>query len=203
MRRYLSGYAEHFGIRERIRWRARIVEAAPTDNHRWHIVAEIDGTRDSAEYDYFVISPDMFNLKKIPDWPNREAFAGPVMHSSEFHDGARIAGKRVVIVGFSRSAMDVAMDIVDEAASVTLLYRSIRWPVPQKILACPEKRLSLGRACPLGGRFEKRLSLGLEKRLSLGLSKSVCPLGFFLGFFRALASAASFRDVPKKSGISG
>lgn len=187
MRRYLSGYAEHFGIRERIRWRARIVEAAPTDNHRWHIVAEIDGTRDSAEYDYFVISPDMFNLKKIPDWPNREAFAGPVMHSSEFHDGARIAGKRVVIVGFSRSAMDVAMDIVDEAASVTLLYRSIRWPVPQKILACPEKRLSLG----------------LEKRLSLGLSKSVCPLGFFLGFFRALASAASFRDVPKKSGISG
>lgn len=57
-----------------------------------------------------------------------------MIHSSEFRDGAQVAGKKVVIVGFSRSAMDIAVDIVDEADSLTVLHRSIRWPVPEKIL---------------------------------------------------------------------
>ncbi len=134
VRTYLSGYAEHFGIRDRIRLHSRIVEAAPTDDGRWRIVAETDGERESAEYDYFVMAPGMFNLKKIPNWPGQDTFEGQVIHSSEFRDGTQVAGKKVVIVGFSRSAMDIAVDIVDEADSLTVLHRSIRWPVPEKIL---------------------------------------------------------------------
>ena len=134
VRSYLDGYATHFGIRDRIRLDTRIVEAAPAADGRWRIVVERDGERDSAEYDYFVIAPGMFNLKMVPDWPGKEHFNGEVIHSSEFRDGADIAGKQVVIVGFSRSAMDIAVDIVDEAESVTVLHRSIRWPVPEKFL---------------------------------------------------------------------
>jgi len=134
VRRYLNDYAGHFGIRDRIRLRSRIVEAAPIDGGRWRIVAESGNQRDSAEYDYFVISPGMFNLQKIPDWPGRDAFDGTLMHSSEFRDGDQVANRKVVIVGFSRSAMDIAVDIVDEAEKVTLLHRSMRWPVPEKIL---------------------------------------------------------------------
>ncbi len=134
VRAYLDGYAQHFGIRDRIQLNAPIVEAAPTGDGRWRIVAERDGERDSAECDYFVMAPGMFNLKKVPDWPGKETFAGEVIHSSEFRDGVDVGGKHVVIVGFSRSAMDIAVDIVDEAESVTVLHRSIRWPVPEKFL---------------------------------------------------------------------
>lgn len=134
VRDYLESYASHHAIRDFIRFDTRIVEAAPTDAGRWRILAESNGERDTAEYDYFVMAPGMFNLKKMPDWPGRETFAGEVIHSSEFRDGEQVAGKNVVIVGFSRSAMDIAVDIVGEAASVTLLHRSIRWPVPEKIL---------------------------------------------------------------------
>jgi cation diffusion facilitator CzcD-associated flavoprotein CzcO len=134
VRDYLESYAEHFGIRDRIRLNARVVEATPTNDGRWRIVAESNGERDSAEYDYFVMAPGMFNLKKMPDWPGTETFEGELIHSSEFRDGEQVGGKNVVIVGFSRSAMDIAVDIVDEAESVTVLHRSIRWPVPEKIL---------------------------------------------------------------------
>ncbi len=134
VRDYLDGYARHFGIRDRIRLNARIVEAAPTDDGRWRIVAESDSERETAEYDYFVMAPGMFNLKKIPAWPGQDSFEGRVIHSSEFRDGTQVAGKHVVIVGFSRSAMDIAVDIVNETRSLTLLHRSIRWPVPEKIL---------------------------------------------------------------------
>ena len=186
VRRYLNGYAEHFGIRERIRWRARIIAAAPTADHRWRIVAEIDGTRDSAEYDYFVISPGMFNLAKIPEWPNREVFDGTVMHSSELRDGDRIAGNRVVIVGFSRSAMDVAMDIVDEAESVTLLYRSLRWPVPQKILGLIRNHVLLFARWPT--HFAPPwIRPGATARLLHG--KFAAGVDLFWKFFEVLLSA--------------
>ena len=134
VRDYLADYAEHFGISDCIRLNSRIVEVALTDEEQWRIVAEIDGERESAEYDYFVMAPGMFNLKKSADWPGKDKFEGQLIHSSEFRDGTLIDGKKVVIVGFSRSAMDIAVDIVDEADSVTVLHRSIRWPVPEKIL---------------------------------------------------------------------
>lgn len=134
VRGYLEGYARQFGIRDRIRLNTRVVEATPTADGRWRIVAERDGERDSAEYDCFVMAPGMFNLKKVPDWPGKKGFQGEVIHSSEFRDGADVGGKHVVIVGFSRSAMDIAVDIVDEAESVTVLHRSIRWPVPEKVV---------------------------------------------------------------------
>lgn len=134
VRYYLADYAEHFGIHDCIRLNSRIVEAALTDEGRWRIVVEADGERKSTDYDYFIMAPGMFNLKKNVEWPGQELFEGQVIHSSEFRDGAQIEGKKVVIVGFSRSAMDIAVDIVDEAHSVTMLHRSIRWPVPEKIL---------------------------------------------------------------------
>ena len=134
VRSYLASYAEHFGIRDCIRLNSRVVEATLSNNGQWRIVAQCNGERESADYDYFVIAPGMFNLKKSSDWPGQDTFEGQVIHSSEFRDGIQIAGKKVVIVGFSRSAMDIAVDIVDEADSVTVLHRSIRWPVPEKIL---------------------------------------------------------------------
>jgi cation diffusion facilitator CzcD-associated flavoprotein CzcO len=134
VRSYLEAYTQQFGIQDRIHLNTRVIEAVPTGDRRWRIVAESDGERDTAEYDYFVIAPGMFNLKKVPDWPGKETFEGELIHSSEFREGAQIEDKHVVIVGFSRSAMDIAVDIVDTAASVTVLHRSIRWPVPEKIL---------------------------------------------------------------------
>jgi len=134
VRNYLADYTEHFGIRDCIRLNSRIVEVALNNEGRWRIMVETDGERESIEYDYFVMAPGMFNLKKTSDWPGQDKFEGQLIHSSEFRDGAQIEGKDVVIVGFSRSAMDIAVDISDEANSVTVLHRSIRWPVPEKIL---------------------------------------------------------------------
>ena len=80
------------------------------------------------------MAPGMFNLPKIPVWPEMENYQGDVIHSSQLRKTSQIKDKRVAIVGFSRSAMDIAVDIVEDSASVTVLHRSVRWPVPEKIL---------------------------------------------------------------------
>ena len=143
VREYLADYARHFGISDRIVYNAPITRVTRQPDQRWFIEFGEGETAGSASADYFVMAPGMFNIAKIPDWSGLDAFEGEVIHSSQLVDTAQVAGRRVAIVGFSRSAMDIAVDIVDDAASVTLVHRSVRWPVPEKILGLIRNHLLL------------------------------------------------------------
>ena len=134
VRSYLDEYARHFGIFECIKFNTKIVKAIPGQQGRWKIESETSSEVDSAEFDFFIMSPGMFNLAKLPNWSGMENFAGEVIHSSQFRDTAQVKNKRVAIIGFSRSALDIAVNIIDDADAVSVLHRSVRWPVPQKIL---------------------------------------------------------------------
>ena len=134
VRNYLGEYARHFNIFDRIRFNSHIVRAAIGEDQRWTIEWKTNSQIESAEFDYFVMAPGMFNIPKIPDWPGTEDFTGEIIHSSQLQETQQIAGKKVAVVGFSRSAMDIAVDIVDDAESVSIVHRSVRWPVPEKVL---------------------------------------------------------------------
>ena len=134
VRSYLGEYARHFGIFECIKFNTKIIKAMPGEQGRWQIESETGSETRSAEFDFFVMSPGMFNLPKLPNWPGMDGFTGEIIHSSQFRDAAQVKNKRVAIVGFSRSAMDIAVDIIEDAEAVSVLHRSVRWPVPQKIL---------------------------------------------------------------------
>jgi len=134
VRSYLGGYARHFGIFDSIRFNTKVLQAIPGRQGRWTIETESETGRESKEYDFFIMAPGMFNLPKIPSWPGMENYEGDVIHSSQLRTTSQIKDRKVAIVGFSRSAMDIAVDIVDASSSVTVLHRSVRWPVPEKIL---------------------------------------------------------------------
>ncbi len=134
VRAYLLDYARNFGIFDCIKFNTKITRACPATQGRWTIESTTDSTTDSVEYDFFVMAPGMFNRAKIPEWPGMNDFRGEVIHSSQLRDSAQVKGRKVAIVGFSRSAMDIAVDISADAESVAILHRSVRWPVPEKIL---------------------------------------------------------------------
>jgi len=59
-------------------------------------------------------------------------FKGEILHSCTFTDRAVAAGKRVVVVGGGKSAIDNAVSAAKaEGTHVTHLYRSAHWPVPR------------------------------------------------------------------------
>ena len=134
VRAYLTAYARNFDIFDRIKFDFPVIQASPIKNGRWLIVAGPESSRHPQEFDFFIMAPGMFNHPKIPQWPGIDNFEGELIHSSGFHDVSQVENKNVAIVGFSRSAMDIAVDITDYADSVTILHRSVRWPVPEKIL---------------------------------------------------------------------
>ncbi|KAF7302460.1 hypothetical protein HMN09_00880100 [Mycena chlorophos] len=69
----------------------------------------------------------------IPDFPGRETFKGENIHSAAYVSASRWTGKRVVIVGASTTACDVAQDCVRAGVeSVTMVQRGPTRIYPQQ-----------------------------------------------------------------------
>ncbi|MBD3782223.1 MAG: NAD(P)/FAD-dependent oxidoreductase [Micrococcales bacterium] len=60
----------------------------------------------------------------IPDVPGRDTFRGESYHSSRHSSAARWAGRRAVVVGACNSGHDIAQDLHEAGAEVTLVQRS-------------------------------------------------------------------------------
>lgn len=60
----------------------------------------------------------------LPDFPGRELFGGTSYHSSQHVSGADRAGQRVVVIGACNSAHDIAQDLYESGADVTMVQRS-------------------------------------------------------------------------------
>jgi dimethylaniline monooxygenase (N-oxide forming) len=85
-------------------------------------------------FDFVAVCTGQFSEKIILSHPGQDDFnaaGGGVIHSSEYSDPALVTGKDVVVLGFSKSATDIAVNAVNSGAkSVTIVYRESVWRVP-------------------------------------------------------------------------
>lgn len=68
----------------------------------------------------------------IPDVPGREAFTGTVHHSSGHSSGGSWAGRKAVVVGACNSGHDIAQDLFESGADVTMVQRSSTYIMSQE-----------------------------------------------------------------------
>jgi len=73
---------------------------------------------------HFVVAGGLFAGPKIPEIRGLDTFTGLWAHSDSFQDGARYAGKKALIVGAGVSGHELAHDLWEHRAEVTLLQRS-------------------------------------------------------------------------------
>lgn len=87
------------------------------------------------EFDYCVMSTGMYSsVPHLPLARGSENFKGEILHSSTFRNREQVTGKRVVVVGGGKSAVDNAVSAASTGVSSTLLYREAHWPVPRYLL---------------------------------------------------------------------
>ena len=104
----------------------------------------------------------------IPDWPGREAFAGEVLHSSQYRNPRPYEGKRVLVIGPGCSGMEIAHDVATGGAAKVWL--SARTPpniikrqgpagLPGDVIATPLYHAPV-RLADAMARFGRKMDFG-------------------------------------------
>lgn len=149
---YLHSYADKhdlkplFHLNTNVQTMTRRADGKPG----WTLTLEgPDGTR-TEDFDFVAVGTGQFSDKNIISHPGQDDFVaqgGKVMHSSEYTDPSIVKGKRVVVLGASKSGTDIAVNAAQNGAeSVTLVYRENVWRVPYFIGGINFKRLLYIRA---------------------------------------------------------
>lgn len=149
---YLHSYAEKHNLHRLFRLNTNVAgmkrraDGAPG----WTLTLEAGSQRWSEDFDFVAIGTGQFSDKNILSHPGQDGFeaaGGKVLHSSEYTDPAMIAGKRVVVLGGSKSATDIAVNAAQSGAqSVHWVYLEPVWRVPYFVGGINFKRLLYMRA---------------------------------------------------------
>ena len=127
---YLEGYAEHFAIKPVF---GTEVTRLRRDGARW--CAEIASGSIAAPV--VVVATGMAGAPYRPAWPGLEAYAGAIIHSSEYRNPQPYAGKHVLVVGFGNSGGEIALDLADAGIDVALSVRGPVQVLPRDLLGFP------------------------------------------------------------------
>jgi Flavin-binding monooxygenase-like len=130
---YLAQYANHFGLAPALRLSTEVTSAAPAPDGGWTI-ATADAVTD--QVDQVVVANGIFCEPAVPRYPGEAEFAkagGRVLAGTELHDEEQARGKRVLVVGYGKSACDVTVAISQVAASTDVIARHLLWKVPRRV----------------------------------------------------------------------
>ena len=129
---YFAAYARHFDLDPALRLSTEVTAAVPAPGGGWTITA----AGATGHVDKLVVANGVFCEPAVPSYPGGAEFraaGGRVLAGTELHDVEQARGKRVLVVGYGKSACDVTVPISEVAASTDVIARHLLWKVPRRI----------------------------------------------------------------------
>ncbi|MGH7278526.1 MAG: flavin-containing monooxygenase, partial [Candidatus Rokuibacteriota bacterium] len=135
IRQYLQAYADHFGITPHVRLDAPVLALAQRGQRPGWVVSYHDGSAvRHEEFDLVAVCTGLYSgSPHEPKLPGQERFRGEVVHSSAVKDRDILRGKRVAVVGYGKSATDIAVEAAAVSPKTAIIIREPHWPIPQRI----------------------------------------------------------------------
>jgi putative flavoprotein involved in K+ transport len=90
----------------------------------WNVTIERDGKPVTVRPTHLVLATGKSGFPERPEIEGAARFRGEQRHSSEHRGGEGYHGKRCIVVGSNNSAHDIAADLWENGAEVTMLQRS-------------------------------------------------------------------------------
>lgn len=149
---YLHAYAAKHGLGRLFQLNTNVLsmDRRAGGQPGWTLMLEHAGAVRQQEVDFVAVCTGQFSDKQLITHPGQEAFVaqgGQVIHSSQYTDPGMVRGQRVVVLGGSKSATDIAVNAARQGArSVTLVYRRNVWRVPYFVGGINFKHLLYMRA---------------------------------------------------------
>ncbi|MBS2533469.1 NAD(P)/FAD-dependent oxidoreductase [Catenulispora sp. NF23] len=134
---YFAAYATEFGLDSALRLDTEVTAASPAGEGRWTLETRAAAGEQSSEvFDRLVVANGVFCEPSVPRYPGLEEFTaagGRLCAGTEFHDAEQARGKQVLVVGYGKSACDVAVALSGVAAGIDVIARQLLWKVPRKV----------------------------------------------------------------------
>ena len=133
---YFENYAKDFNIFDKILFNIEVNSLKQSIDGFWTVnyTNLVTSTPNSKKFDFIVIASGLYFDPYRPEFPKQNNFKGKIIHSSEYRTPSEVIGKKVAVVGFGKSALDVAGEVAKFAKATTLIYRKAHWPIPMDIL---------------------------------------------------------------------
>jgi dimethylaniline monooxygenase (N-oxide forming) len=132
--RYLTRYAQTFGLIDRIRFGVTVSRLS-RDTRGW-IVETSSGAR---RFDNVIVATGRFHRPDIPPVPGLDTFTGAAGMVSTYHyrGAAPYRGTRVLVGGCAVSALEVAVELAHGGADVVVTQRRQRYVLPKFAAGVP------------------------------------------------------------------
>ena len=151
---YLRGYWKFLGVKDEDVLTRHVVRNVKFDEKTATFTVRITnlelGSDFEQEFDRLILASGHFSVPHIPDFEGLETFDGRAMHGHDFRNAREFAGKRVLLIGSSYSAEDIALQLFKFGAEcITVSYRTqkmdFKWP--DKIHEVPLLMKIEGKTC--------------------------------------------------------
>lgn len=125
LHRYLTDFAKHFGVFEKIQFHTKVDLVEHVDNINWRLsLSGPQGSR-TVTTERLILATGLTSTPNMPKYENEESFGAPLFHAKDFcKEAPSLKGaKNVIVVGGAKSAFDVAYAMVDQGSTVDLIIR--------------------------------------------------------------------------------
>ncbi|MCK9247498.1 MAG: NAD(P)/FAD-dependent oxidoreductase [Solirubrobacteraceae bacterium] len=168
VRQYAHEIVERYGLRSRMRLKARIEGARYDDAHLWSLVTDAG---DTIVARHVILATGALNTPKKVDIPGVDDFAGDTIHTARWNDDIPLAGRRVGIIGTGASAIQLIAKIAPDVQHLTVFQRTPIWCLPKPDVALSRKVHKAFKRAPVTGRIARALSQSLvELQFPLALN---------------------------------
>jgi cation diffusion facilitator CzcD-associated flavoprotein CzcO len=133
---YLADYARGHGLEKMMRLKTEVAGMSRRADGKpgWTLELSGPGGGTKEDFDFIAICTGQFSEPQTLALAGEDAFkvqGGQILHSSKYSDAALARGRKVVVLGGSKSATDIAVNAVNSGASeVTIVYREAVWRLP-------------------------------------------------------------------------
>ncbi|CAM5179053.1 unnamed protein product [Eretmochelys imbricata] len=159
---YLESYADHFCVREHIRfsWLVDAVSPAEGPEGGWDVTtcrAQDRTVQVTERFDAVIVCSGHYSDPFVPAIPGLETFPGRLLHSHEYRGPEPFAGRTVVLLGAGPSGMDLTLQLAPVAQRVILSHRQPPLPpLPGNVLQAAPAVAVAGDTVQFGDGAEHR-----------------------------------------------
>jgi cation diffusion facilitator CzcD-associated flavoprotein CzcO len=127
---YLESYRAHFLLEPRY---GSAVTSIVRSGRGWTVTAGGDRHETSS----VVVATGNSRVPFRPIWPDDALCRAAILHSSQYRTGAGFRGQRVLVIGLGNSGGEIAMDLSEHGALVSISVRGAVNVIPRDLFGVP------------------------------------------------------------------